>query len=204
MPARAGCLLWTLLLLACAAPAASLTGVSSRIGRRVDRLAVSMTAARVKHHQKGRRTSRVAQVVQQELAGIIRSGTVHGPRAIQEHLRHMISIVDVDVSPDLGNAKVKVSIIGDQKDKISAIRWLQSSAGPIRHVMAQELKAMRKVPRLTFVHVDVGKAVEVMVHFLHPAVLGCPAVQPRPALPPVGRSFRFCCSLAAHDRVCRS
>ena len=74
----------------------------------------------------GRRVSRVAQVVQQELSTIIRSGTVHGPRAIQERLRHMISIVDVDLSPDLSNARVKVSIIGERKDKISAIRWLQS------------------------------------------------------------------------------
>ncbi|EOD41364.1 hypothetical protein EMIHUDRAFT_199701 [Emiliania huxleyi CCMP1516] len=98
-----------------------------------------------------------------ELSTIIRSGTVHGPRAIQERLRHMISIVDVDLSPDLSNARVKVSIIGERKDKISAIRWLQSSAGPIRHVMAQELKEMRRVPRLSFVHVDVSKAVDVMV-----------------------------------------
>lgn len=122
-----------------------------------------LATGRVKHHEKGRRTSRVAQVVQQELSTIIRSGSVHGPRAIQDRLRLMISIVDVDVSPDLGNAKVKVSIIGDRKDKISAIRWLQSSAGPIRHKMAQELKAMRRVPRLSFTHVDVGKAVDVMV-----------------------------------------
>jgi len=196
---------WMLILLASAAPAAALTSISSRIGCGTSEhsRAVWMAAGRVKHHQKGRRTSRIAQVVQQELAGIIRSGTVHGPRVIQERLRHMISIVDVDVSPDLGNAKVKVSIIGDQKDKISAIRWLQSSAGPIRHVMAQELKAMRRVPRLSFVHVDVGKAVEVMVHLCTRPCSVTPSHSPRP---PAHQSIclrGLGLVVTGHDCICR-
>ena len=36
-------------------------------------------------------------------------------------------MVDVDASPDLGNARVKVSILGDRKAKISAMRWLNSN-----------------------------------------------------------------------------
>jgi len=173
-------LLASVLLFALASRADALTpAIGLRAVVSVQRSGPVVMAGQVKHHQKGRRSSRVAQVVQKELSTIIRSGTVHGPRVIQERLRHMISIVDVDVSPDLGNARVKVSIIGDQKDKISAIRWLQSSASPIRHVLAHEMKQMRRVPRLSFQHVDVGKAVEVMVGF------GLASLRPSSASMPV-------------------
>ena len=102
-------------------------------------------------------------MVQSELSNVIRYSSVRGPRAVEERLRRMISIVDVDVSPDLGQARVKVSVLGPQIDKISALRWLRKSNGPLRHELAQRLKHMKRVPRLTFMHVDPVKAVEVMM-----------------------------------------
>ena len=74
----------------------------------------------------------------------------------------MIQIIDVQVSPDLGNARVKVSVIGDRKDKISAVRWLQGNTKGLRHKLAQNLQHMKRVPSLHFSHVDVGRAVDVM------------------------------------------
>ena len=75
----------------------------------------------------------------------------------------MISIVDVDMSPDLRNARVKVSIIGDRKDKISAVRWLRGNVRGFRHELAQRNRQMKRVPMLTFDHVDVGAATDMMV-----------------------------------------
>lgn len=164
-PARAGRQV-LLVLLAAIIPASTLTpgaALHAAVGPARLSAPLSMRLPRPQHHNAGRRTARVGQLVQQEVSGIIRSGTIHGPRAIQERLRHMISIIDVDVSPDLRNARIKVSVIGDRKDKVSAMRWLKEAETPIRHVMAQELSAMRRVPRLSFMFVDVGKAVDVMV-----------------------------------------
>ena len=33
-------------------------------------------------------------------------------------VRQMISLVDIDVSPDLRNARVKFSVLGDRQDKV--------------------------------------------------------------------------------------
>ena len=83
----------------------------------------AMPAAGVSR-ESGRRPSRVGQVVRAELATVIRTANSVGSKRIPAGLQSMISIVDVDMSPDLRNARVKVSIIGDRKDKITAGRWL--------------------------------------------------------------------------------
>ena len=110
----------------------------------------------------GRRQGRVAQVVRKELAEVLHTGDIRGKR-LATSIREMISIVDVDVSPDLRNARVKVSILGDRKDKISAVRWLQSSRGGIRYCMGKRMKEFKRLPEIKFEHVDVGQAVDVMV-----------------------------------------
>ena len=75
----------------------------------------------------------------------------------------MISLVDIDVSPDLRNARVKFSVLGDRQDKVTATRWVLGNAGGIRMALAGRLRQMKRVPALNFQHVDVGKAVDVMV-----------------------------------------
>tara|TARA_B110001452_G_scaffold186651_1_gene157109 strand:+ start:486 stop:1121 length:636 start_codon:yes stop_codon:yes gene_type:complete len=110
----------------------------------------------------GRRSARVAQVVQSELAQVLHAGDIKGKR-LDYAIRSMISIVEVDVSPDLRNAKVKVSVHGDRKDKVSATRWLTDQRGGIRHALAQRMKEFKRLPHLSFQHVDVGQAVDVMV-----------------------------------------
>lgn len=120
---------------------------------------IEMNVAR----DSGRRSVRVGQVVQNELSTVLRESTIIGSRKITGELRSMISIVSVDMSPDLRNAKVKVSIIGERKDKISAVRWLQGNTKSVRHALAKQMKGMKRCPQLTFTHVDVAAAVDVMV-----------------------------------------
>ena len=110
-----------------------------------------------------RRTSRVGQVVQAELATVIRQGNVRGKQKCPAGLEQMISIVDVDMSPDLRNARVKVSVIGQRRDKVSAVRWLRTNVRGFRHALAQRNRQMKRVPMLTFDHVDVGAATDMMV-----------------------------------------
>ena len=111
----------------------------------------------------GRRSTRVGQVIRSELATLIREGNVRGDQKIPAGLQQLISIVDVDLSPDLRNARVKVSIIGDRKDKVSAVRWLRGNVRGLRHQLAQRNRQMRSIPRLTFDHVDVGAATDIMI-----------------------------------------
>jgi ribosome-binding factor A len=116
-------------------------------------------------HAKGggtRRSSRVGHVVQAELATIIRSGDVHGEQRIPNGLQQLISIVDVDMSPDLRNARVKISVIGDRKEKVSAVRWLRGNVRGLRHELAKRNRQMKRIPMLTFDHVDVGAATDMM------------------------------------------
>ena len=111
----------------------------------------------------GRRTSRVGHVIQAELATVIRQGSVTGKQKCPDGLQQMISIVDVDMSPDLRNARIKVSVIGDRRDKVSAVRWLRGNVRGLRHALAQRNRQMKRVPMLTFDHVDVGAATDMMV-----------------------------------------
>jgi ribosome-binding factor A len=113
--------------------------------------------------ERSRRMGRVGHVLQAEIASVIRTGSIHGRQKIPPGVRELISVVEVDAAPDLGNARVKVSILGDRKAKISAMRWLNSNAKTIRHELAQRVKHMRRVPHIMFDHVDVGAATDIMV-----------------------------------------
>jgi len=110
-----------------------------------------------------RRPSRVGHVVQAELATLIRTGEIHGKQKIPSGLQQMISVVDVDMSPDLRNARVKVSVIGDRKDKVSAVRWLKANVKGLRHELAKKNRGMKRIPQLSFDHVDVGAATDMMI-----------------------------------------
>ena len=67
------------------------------------------------------------------------------------------------MSPDLRNARVKVSVIGDRKDKVSAVRWLHGNVRGLRHELARRNRGMKRIPMLTFDHVDVGAATDIMI-----------------------------------------
>jgi ribosome-binding factor A len=113
--------------------------------------------------ERSRRQGRVGALVQQEIAGVIRSVNSVGSKRIPAGVQQLISVVDVDLSPDLRNAKVKVSVIGDKKDKISAMRWLQGNAKGLRYEFAKRNRAMKRIPMMSFYHVDVGAATDTMV-----------------------------------------
>jgi len=121
------------------------------------------TVMRARAGERSRRQGQVGNVLASEIGTIIRTGSIYGRQKIPPDLRAMISVVDVDPSPDLGNARVKVSILGDRKDKITAMRWLQKNAKTIRFEFAQRNKHMRRVPTFMFDHVDVGEATQVMI-----------------------------------------
>ena len=61
----------------------------------------------------------------------------------------MVSVTRVDTSPDLGLAKVYVSVLGDQTAKSSTLVALKSASGFIHRSMRDHI-ALRKVPSVDF------------------------------------------------------
>ena len=120
--------------------------------------------------ERSKRQERVSQLVQTELGKILHSGLIKGDvDYLEDDLRQRISIVSVDVSPDLRQARISTSVRGDPSeernvaiDKRRAYSWLVSNTKNIRHTLAQKMSHMKTSPNLSFVQVDVAAAVDVM------------------------------------------
>ena len=118
-------------------------------------------------NERSKRQERVGHLVRTELAQIIHRGyPVKYADPLDDDLLKRINIVNADVSPDLRNARITISVTGtgsqDTVDKRRAYSWLVQNSKMIKHAMAQRLSHMKSVPDLTFVQVDVGAAVDVM------------------------------------------
>lgn len=61
-----------------------------------------------------------------------------------------VTVVGVEVLPDMKSAKVFVSIMGTEKEQQLALAGLQNSAGFLQKKIAERIEA-RYTPRLTFV-----------------------------------------------------
>ncbi|MDX1626197.1 MAG: 30S ribosome-binding factor RbfA [Wenzhouxiangellaceae bacterium] len=89
------------------------------------------------------RADRVGGLLRRELASIVQ-------RELESELPSLISLTDVEVSRDLGHARVYVSVL--EIDKAAEVmRALNDSAGDIRSELARRVR-MRSVPELRFLH----------------------------------------------------
>ena len=102
-----------------------------------------------------RRTQKAAEAVREVVSmSILRD--LKDPR-----VRH-VTVTFVEVSPDLRESKVHVSIMGSETEQHLCLRGLQSAAGFLQSKLAANID-MRYTPRLTFV-IDQGvkRSIEVM------------------------------------------
>ena len=90
------------------------------------------------------RSRRIAEQVRRELSDIIRL-ELKDPRV------GMITITDVEVTPDHGLARVFFTLLGDESRIVEVTRTLQHAAGFLRSELAHRFE-MRSVPQLQFVH----------------------------------------------------
>lgn len=90
------------------------------------------------------RSRRIADQIQRELSDIIRL-ELKDPRV------GMITITDVDVSPDTKNAKVFFTVLGDQSRIDDATTGLRRAAGFLRSALAHRME-MRSIPQLQFAY----------------------------------------------------
>ena len=89
-----------------------------------------------------RRTVRVNDLLREELSDLLRQ--LKDPRMAQ-----VVSITEVEVSPDLRAAKVHVSTLGTEAEKQGTLDALRASAGFLRRELRARL-SMKAIPMLTF------------------------------------------------------
>lgn len=97
-----------------------------------------------------RRPEQVAETLRQVLADALLRGEVRDPRV------GLVTVTGVQVTNDLGHARVAVSVPGEDADKAKALQGLQSAAGFLRSLAAKALST-RTVPELHF-ELDKGLA----------------------------------------------
>lgn len=93
------------------------------------------------------RTQRIGDQMQRELAELIR-------REVKDPRVGLVTITAVDVSRDVGHAKVFITVMGEDsaEDIKQSLKVLNSAAGFLRMQLGKEMK-LRSVPQLHF-HYD--------------------------------------------------
>lgn len=92
------------------------------------------------------RARRVGELLQRELAQLIQE-ELNDPRV------GLVTVSHVEVSPDLRQAKVYVTILAEEKDIQEQLKILNKAAGFLQHGLSQRVK-LRAIPRLRFVYDD--------------------------------------------------
>ncbi len=108
--------------------------------------------ARKNKHREFARHDRVAGLLRRELGVLVQ-------RELNDPAIGFISVSDVEVSRDLGVAKVYVSVLETNK-AASSIAALNRGAGYLRGILGQQLR-MRSTPELRFLQ---DKSIETGEH----------------------------------------
>lgn len=90
------------------------------------------------------KNSRINGEVQKVLAEIIR-GEMKDPR-----INPLTSVIAVEVSPDLKNAKAWISVFGDEQIRKDTLAGLKSAEGFIRNQLAKKMN-LRNTPEFKFI-----------------------------------------------------
>jgi ribosome-binding factor A len=92
-----------------------------------------------------RRIERINHLLRQEIADLL-------TREVKDAKLHdaMISITDVETSPDLRNAKVYFSVYGDEDTMEAARQHLRRASGFLHHNLKERLD-LRHTPHLDFI-----------------------------------------------------
>lgn len=94
------------------------------------------------------RKEKLNELIKRELNELIFK-EVKDPR-----IKGLVTITGVDITDDLKNAKVYVSIFGvNEKEKINCLKGLQSSNSFLRYRLSKEL-ILRYTPELKFIYDD--------------------------------------------------
>jgi ribosome-binding factor A len=105
------------------------------------------------------RPERVAETIKREMAEIL-TRKLRDPR-----LGGMISVTDVEVTPDLSMARIYVSVLAEGAERDQVMAALTRSEGFVRHELAPRL-GLREMPGVRFLldtSIEKGARVEELL-----------------------------------------
>jgi len=103
------------------------------------------------------KNNRINREFQRELSELI-NNEIKDPR-----IAPMVSVVAVEVAPDLKTSKIYISVLGDLEAQENTMKGLKSAAPFLRSQLAHNLN-MRNTPELTFI---VDQSIEYGVNMSH-------------------------------------
>jgi ribosome-binding factor A len=83
----------------------------------------------------------------------VRAVIAEGLSELKDPRIGMVTVTGVVVSPDLGEARVFVSVLGSEKKRVATLRGLESARGVLQAKINREL-SLRRTPTLTFAYDD--------------------------------------------------
>lgn len=89
-----------------------------------------------------RRLDKLAEEIRREISAIL-SEDVKDPRL------SMVSVTRIEVSNDLGSARILVSVLGDEKKQEQAMQALERARGFVRTELANRIR-LRHAPEIFF------------------------------------------------------
>lgn len=105
------------------------------------------------------RPNRVGEQMKKELGDII-------GRKIKDPRIGFVTVTDVQVTGDLQQAKVFISVLGDEEQRENTLKGLAKAKGFIRSEIGQRIR-LRKTPEIQFEFdesIDYGNRIETLIH----------------------------------------
>ncbi|MBN6887208.1 ribosome-binding factor A [Cytobacillus horneckiae] len=105
------------------------------------------------------RSNRVGEQMKKELGEII-------GRKIKDPRIGFVTVTDVQVTGDLQQATVFISVLGDEEQRENTLRGLAKAKGFIRSEIGQRIR-LRKTPEILFEFdesIDYGNRIESLLH----------------------------------------
>ena len=90
-----------------------------------------------------RRQHRVADLVRQHVSEILL-------RDMQDPRIGLATVTNVRMTPDLKNAHIQVSVLGEDADREATTRALTEASGFVRRQLATRLRNLKVIPNLRF------------------------------------------------------
>ena len=108
------------------------------------------------------RANRVGEQMKKELGDII-------GRKIKDPRIGFVTVTDVEVTGDLQQAKVYISVLGDEEQRENTLKGLAKAKGFIRTEIGHRIR-LRKTPEIVFEwdeSIDYGNRIDTLLHQLH-------------------------------------
>lgn len=108
------------------------------------------------------RANRVGEQMKKELSDII-------GRKLKDPRVGFVTVTDVEVTGDLQQAKVYLTVLGDEEQKKDTLDGLEKAKGFIRSEVGKRIR-LRKIPELIFEideSIEYGNRIETLIKKIH-------------------------------------